>query len=182
MSNVFVGQIVMFGGNFAPRNYAFCNGQLLSISQNQALFSLLGTSYGGDGITTFALPNLQSALPVHQGTGPGLSNYQLGQTGGAQSVTITQSTMPQHTHFLIASTGPGTATAIGSGVVPATVTGSNSPLFYAAQQPNQPPLVPQILAAQACSIAGGSQPHTNLMPSLCITFIIALQGVFPSRN
>lgn len=182
MSNVYLGQIMMFGGNFAPKNFAFCNGQLLSIAQNQALFTLLGTNYGGDGIQTFALPNLQSALPVHQGTGPGLSNYQLGQSAGTQEVTLTQSTIPQHIHFLLASQSQATETRIGATVVPGTVFGSTSPLFYAASQPNQTPVSPEPMSVEACSFTGGSQPHNNLMPSLCITFVIALQGVFPSRN
>lgn len=182
MSNVFLGQIMMFGGNFAPRNFAFCNGQLLSISQNSALFSLLGTTYGGDGIQTFALPNLQSRLPIHQGTGTGLSHYELGQASGTPTVTITQSTMPQHTHVLNASPTIASATAISGSVVPGQPTGSNSPLFYAAQQPSQPAPIPQLMDQRACSIAGNGLPHTNLMPSLCITFVIALQGVFPSRN
>jgi len=182
MSNVFLGQIMMFGGNFAPRTFAFCNGQLLSIAQNSALFALLGTTYGGDGVTTFALPNLQSRLPIHQGTGTGLSNYQLGQAAGSPEVTITQSTMPQHTHVLNASTTNATAVAISGTVVPGQPTGSTAPLFYASQQPNQPAPVPQLMDPRACSIAGNGLPHSNLMPSLCISFVIALQGVFPSRN
>jgi microcystin-dependent protein len=182
MSQIYVGQIMMFGGNFAPRNFAFCNGQSLSIAQNQALFSLLGTTYGGDGIQTFALPNLQSALPVHQGTGPGLSTYQLGQSAGTPTVTISQSTMPQHSHLLVASQATADATRITTSVVPAKVANDTSALFYAAQQQGQPAVVPQIMAPQACGSSGGSQAHSNLMPSLCITFVIALQGVFPSRN
>jgi microcystin-dependent protein len=182
MSNVFLGQIMMFGGNFAPRHFAFCNGQLLSISQNSALFSLLGTTYGGDGVQTFALPNLQSRLPVHQGTGTGLSTYELGQAAGVPEVTITQSTMPQHAHGLNASGTPATATTISGTVVPGQPSGSNAPLFYAAQQTGQPAPVPQLMDPRACTVAGSGLPHSNLMPSLCITFVIALQGVFPSRN
>ncbi|MDO9414091.1 MAG: tail fiber protein [Pseudolabrys sp.] len=182
MTNVILGQIMMFGGNFAPKGFAFCNGQNLSIAQNTALFTLLGTTYGGDGVQTFALPNLQSALPVHQGTGQGLSTYQLGQAGGTPQVTLTSATMPQHTHLLIASQAAATDARISTNVVPGTVGGTTSPLFYAATQTGQPPVVPELMATQACSITGGSQGHNNLMPSLCISFVIALQGQFPSRN
>ena len=182
MSDVFIGQISMFGGNFAPRGFAFCNGQTLPISQNAALFSLLGTTYGGDGITTFALPNLQSSLPVHVGQGPGLSSYALGQSGGSQTVTIDVSTMPSHAHALNATQALANTTTVGNTVIPAQATGDSAPLFYAAPQQGQPPPTPQTLGSGPCAPTGGSQPHTNLMPSLCITFIIALQGIFPSRN
>ncbi|MDO8878242.1 MAG: tail fiber protein [Pseudolabrys sp.] len=182
MSNVYLGQIMMFGGNFAPKGFAFCNGQLLSIQQNAALFSLLGTAYGGNGVQNFALPNLQSNLPVHQGTGPGLSTYPLGQPGGSPSVTLTTPTIPQHNHFLVATGLTATETAIGPGVLPGAPTGSNMPTFYAPSGHDLPPVVQEILDQSACSLTGGNQPHTNLMPSLCITFVIALQGVFPARN
>ena len=182
MSQVFIGQISMFGGNFAPRNFAFCNGQLLAISQNQALFSLLGTTYGGDGRTTFALPDLRSRLPVHVGQGPGLSNYSLGQSGGSATETIIAANTPAHNHALQATQTIATTATIGTSVLPGQPTVGNPAAFYAVPQAGQPPLVPQQLDAAVCSISGGSQPHTNLMPSLCITFIIALQGIFPSRN
>ena len=182
MSNCFLGQISMFGGNFAPRNWAFCNGQLLSIAQNTALFSLLGTTYGGDGITTFALPDLRSRLPLDWGQGPGLSNYQLGQAAGSQSVTLNVTQMPAHIHMLIATTATANATAVGNTVIPGAAAGDSAPLFYAAQQQGLPPPAPVPLDPGACGLAGGNQAHNNLMPSLCITFIIALQGIFPSRN
>lgn len=182
MATPYLGQISMFAGNFAPRSYAFCNGQLLAINQNQALFSLLGTTYGGDGRTTFALPNLQSRLPIHVGNGPGLSNYNLGQAAGSQMVTITSAEMPAHTHTLEATQTDATATAIGETVLPGKPTAGNNPAFYAAQGSGQAPLTFDALNAAACSATGGSQPHTNLMPSLCISFIIALQGIYPSRN
>lgn len=182
MSQVFLGQISMFGGNFAPRNFAFCNGQLMSISQNTALFSLLGTTYGGDGVTTFALPDLRSRLPVHVGQGLGLSNYDLGQVGGSQTETIITTTMPAHGHTFQATQTIATTNTISAGVLAGQPTVGTPPAFYAAPQNGQPPLVPQTLAAASCSVTGGSQPHNNLMPSLCITFIIALQGIFPSRN
>src|SRR5215831_359601 len=118
MSNAFLGQITMFGGNFAPRNTALCNGQTLPIAQNQALFALLGTTYGGNGQTTFALPNLQSQLPVHQGQGAGLSSYSLGQTGGTSNVTIDQTTMPTHNHTFNATTADGTSATIANNLLP----------------------------------------------------------------
>jgi microcystin-dependent protein len=179
MSNAFLGQITMFAGTFAPKSTAFCNGQVLSIAQNQALFSLLGTTYGGNGQTTFALPNLQSQLPVHRGQGVGLSAYNIGQTGGTFSVTIDQSTMPTHTHVLQATKSDATAAAIANNMLPAKPTVTNAQ-FYILQ--GSPLDVPQVLNAAVCGTAGGSQPHTNLMPSLCISFIIYLQGIFPSRN
>ena len=182
MTNTFLGQIMMFGGNFAPRNYAFCNGQLMSIAQNAALFSLLGTTYGGDGISTFALANLQSRLPVHQGQGPGLSNYALGQTGGTTTVTIVPNSMPTHSHSLNATQTNATAPSIANNLLPGTPTAGATPEFYAANIQGQPPLVPHVMAAATVGNAGGSQPHSNLMPSLCITFTIALSGIFPSRN
>lgn len=177
----FLGQIMMFAGNFAPRGYAFCNGQLLNISQNTALFSLLGTAYGGNGVQTFGLPNLQSRLPVHIGTGNGLSTYVLGQTGGTDTVTINTQTMPAHNHMLNATKTQANATTIGNTVLPGTPTVANAAL-YASQPSGQPTLQFFTLAAGAVSLVGGSQPHTNLMPSLCITFVIALQGIFPSRS
>lgn len=182
MTNVYIGQVSMFGGNFAPRGSAMCNGQLLPIAQNQALFSLLGTAYGGDGINTFALPNLQSSLPLHMGQGNGLSNYALGQSGGSTNVTLMSTQMPSHSHMLNATTSPASATAVGNTVIPGTPSGSTTPLFYAAQGQGQPVLTMDPLAVTACSTSGGNSPHSNLMPSLCITFIIALQGIFPSRN
>ena len=182
MSQVYLGQICMFGGNFPPRNFAMCNGQLLSIAQNTALFSLLGTTYGGDGRVTFGLPNLQSQLPVHQGQGPNLSSYVLGQAGGSPSVTIAMNTMTAHSHTLEATQDKATTATIGGTVLPGQPTAGTPPAFYGVQVSGEPPLVPQILTAATVGFAGGNQPHTNLMPSLCITFIIALQGVFPSRN
>jgi microcystin-dependent protein len=182
MSNVYLGQIMLFGGNFAPKGFAFCNGQQLSIAQNQALFSLLGTTYGGNGQTTFALPNLQSRLPIHQGQGPGLSGYQLGQTGGVPNVTIDISTMPLHTHLLNATQATATTPTIANTVLPGQPTTGTPPEFYAQQVSGQPLLIPHVMNPGACGITGAGLPHSNLMPSLCITFVIALQGIFPSRN
>jgi microcystin-dependent protein len=182
MSVPFLGQITMFGGNYAPRGYALCDGQLLSISQYQALFSLLGTFYGGNGQTTFALPDLRSRLSVHMGRGAGQSAYTIGQSGGEPSVTITSQTMPGHTHSLVATTGDADTVTVGSGVVPATSNGPNPAEFYATVDTGQPPLDKHAMNPAACGSTGGSQAHDNLMPSQCITFIIALEGIFPSRN
>jgi microcystin-dependent protein len=177
MAQPFISQITMFGGTFAPVNYAFCNGQLMAISQNQALFALIGTFYGGDGIQTFGLPNLQSQLPVHQGQGYGLSPYNVGQTGGTTSVALNQSTIPSHSHFFVASTASANSATVSGNVLPATPTVSGAAL-YANQ--GSPALETQTIAGLAN--AGGGLPHDNLMPSLCISFIISLFGVFPSRN
>ena len=172
MSDPFVAEIRMFGFNFAPTGWAQCNGQLLPISQNTALFSLLGTFYGGDGKSTFALPNLQGSAPLHQGQGQGLSEYFLGQQGGSQFVTLLQSEMPAHTHSWKASGQDGNnqnpggqTTAISIGLA-----------MYAALSATVQ------MAPQAISPAGGSLPHNNMMPYLTVNFCIAMQGVFPPRN
>ena len=173
MSQPFIGEIRLFGGNFAPAGWAFCNGQLMPISENDALFVLIGTTYGGDGQETFALPNLQSRVPIHQGTG--LSTYQLGETGGVESVTLTTSQIPAHTHPML-------ATNTGAQLSPANATmakprGSQSGLrTYSAAAPNT------TLHPQSISPAGGSQPHDNFMPTLAVSFIISLFGIFPSQN
>jgi microcystin-dependent protein len=181
MAQPYLSQIMMFGGNFAPKNWALCNGQLLAINQYAALFSLLGTMYGGDGTTTFALPNLQSMLPVHVGQGPGLSNYVQGQTSGSPTVTLNQNTTPPHSHFLMASTANATSATIANNL-PGTPTVAGAEFYAANGAPPLPPLVPEALASATCSTMGGNQPHTNLMPSLCISFCIALVGVYPTRN
>lgn len=181
MSELFLGQIVMFGGNFPPKGTAFCNGQLLPISQNTALFSLLGTFYGGNGTSNFALPNLQGNVPVHMGQGPGLSPYDVGKSGGTQNVTLLTSQMPVHTHTFNASTVNAT-TASPSGLVPATPTVANASAYAVSQSSPYPALAAQTMNSQSCSIAGGGQPHSNMMPTLFITFVITLQGIFPARN
>jgi microcystin-dependent protein len=180
MTDQFLGQISMCGFNFPPKGWALCNGQTMSIQQNTALFSLLGTFYGGNGVTTFALPNLQSQLSVHQGQGNGLSSYAIGQAGGAANVAILQSETPQHNHTLSATQTVATTATISTGVLPGQPTVGTPPALYA--NPGTPALIPNVLAQGVCSIAGSSQPHSNQMPSLCVTFIIALTGVFPTRN
>lgn len=172
MSNPFLGQILLVPYNFSPRFWAFCNGQLLSIAQNTALFALLGTTFGGNGQTTFALPDFRSRVPIHPGQGPGLSPYVLGQQGGSESVTLTIPQMPAHNHIAqLHASG-----ATGSDGSP---TGN-----YLAENNQYTNSTNTVMNANAVtnSIAGGSQPHPNIQPYLCINFIIALQGIFPSRS
>jgi microcystin-dependent protein len=177
MVQPFVGQMLMFCGNFAPSGTAFCNGQILPISQNTALFSLLGTNYGGNGTSTFALPNLQGSVPVNMGQGPGLSQYILGQTGGTQNVTVITSQMPAHSHVFSASTTNATSPSP-NGRVPAKPTVANASAYAVSQ--SAPALAPQVM--NQSDVAGGNQPHNNMMPTLFISFVIALVGVFPPRS
>jgi microcystin-dependent protein len=170
-SQPFVGEIAIFAGNFAPYGWMFCHGQLLPISEYETLFQLIGTTYGGDGESTFALPNLQSRVPVHQGANGG-NTYVIGEQGGVESVTLTPSQMPSHTHPVGASTAPGTsASPIGN--VPAD-SGSGSAQYTQStaslvKQPTQP-----------LGVVGGSQPHENMQPYLVVNYIISLYGTFPS--
>lgn len=166
-----LGSLLLFAGNFAPRGWAFCNGQIMSIAQNTALFSLLGTTYGGDGQTTFALPDLRGRVPIHWGQGPGLTPIQLGQSGGAESVTLTISNMPAHNHSLSGSAGNGAPIPTGH------VLGSPDANIYDAKNP-------PTLALNAASIGtvGGSQPFSIAQPYLALSWIIALQGIYPSRD
>ncbi|WP_221090844.1 phage tail protein [Deinococcus aquaedulcis] len=168
----FIGEIQMFAGNFPPRGWALCNGQLLPIAQNTALFSLLGTMYGGDGRTTFALPNLQAASPMAPGAGPGLTPRTQGEQGGAATVTLLSSELPPHTHAVGAFDIPGTS------AVPTDRSLARS-VNYNAYGPGSPNVA---LGAQSVGAAGGNQPHNNLPPYLAVTFIIALQGIYPARS
>jgi microcystin-dependent protein len=175
MADPFVAEIRIFPFNFAPRGWAFCNGQLLPISQNTALFSLVGTYYGGDGKSTFALPNLQGSAPMHPGQGPGLSLHDLGETGGVENVTLLQSEMPAHAHSLVASNEIGEDRKSGNEAVARSTGG---PLYGPL------PVAPAALTAmaqEAVAPMGGSLPHNNMMPYLTLSFCIALQGVFPPR-
>jgi microcystin-dependent protein len=174
MADPFVAEIRMFGFNFAPTGWAQCNGQLLPISQNTALFSLLGTFYGGDGKSTFALPNLQGSVPLHQGQGQGLSERFLGEQSGSQFVTLLQSEIPFHTHVLQANAAPATLNAPDTGRALARSSGGN--VYKSGSAPNKQ------MAVQELSPAGGSLPHNNMMPYLVVNFCIALQGVFPARQ
>jgi microcystin-dependent protein len=170
VSDQFLGEIRLFGFNFAPKGWALCNGQLLPISQNQALFALLGTQYGGDGVTTFALPDLRSRIPLHQGQGVGLSNYVIGSPIGAETVTLTKSQMPAHSHGVEASNAKAT-TKNPSGLVP----GHPPDDTYAAPDGT-------VMNAGMIQSTGGNQPFDNRQPLLVLNFCIALQGIFPSRN
>jgi microcystin-dependent protein len=175
MSNPFVAEIRIFTGNFAPTGWAQCNGQLLPISQNTALFSLLGTTYGGDGKSNFALPNLQGSAPMQAGQGPGLSLRDLGETSGEQSVTLLQTEMPAHSHGVQAA---------GSSLSPTPASnawGSGQKGFGNVYAPLTVPTNVQ-MNPFGTSISGGNLPHNNMMPFLGLTFIIALQGVFPPRS
>ena len=167
MSDPFIGEIRMFGGNFAPQGWAFCNGALIPIDQNDALFNLIGTTYGGDGQTTFALPNLQSRVPVHVGPG-----FALAQSGGAETVTLNVSQIPAHSHVPQASSVQGTRAIPDIGVWAA-----QSSLVQFSASPASVAMAPSALGS-----AGGSQPHTNLMPFLTVNFILSLFGYFPSQT
>ena len=172
MSEPFVGEIRMFAGNFAPRGWAFCDGQLLAVSQNDALFSLLGTVYGGDGRTTFGLPDLRGRVPIHAGQGPGLSPRRLGAKAGSEKETLTVNQLPSHTHPLRATTVSGT-----SNNPPGNLTAESPSVdLYFEGDPTEN------TASTSITNTGGSQSHTNLAPFLCVHFIIALVGIYPSRQ
>lgn len=172
MSEAFIGEIRMFGFDFAPRGWATCAGQLMPIAQNQALFSLLGTTYGGNGQVNFALPDLRGRAPIHMGQGPGLSNYLQGQVGGAQTRTLTTAEMPAHTHLVRAANAPSTSAPAANAVLAAPTT---SRLFRSGAAAN-------VAMAPTVGVAGGSQPHENMQPFTVLNFSIAIQGIFPSRN
>jgi microcystin-dependent protein len=182
MSEPYIGEIRCFGFNFAPVNWAFCNGQLLSIAQNDALFSILGTTYGGDGVTTFALPNLQGRIPMHWGSNPpGRSSTQIGQVEGSTSVTLLVNQIPQHAHSIFG--GDVTAGAVGENTA---VPNAESYLSNSAP-PNRvwktdPTSFTAQFSPKAISPTGGSQPHENMQPYLALNFCIALFGIFPSRS
>jgi microcystin-dependent protein len=173
VSDAFVAEIRMFGFNFAPTGWALADGQLLPISQNTALFSLLGTTYGGDGKSTFALPNMQGNAAMHAGQGPGLSLRDLGEEGGSQTVTLLESEMPAHSHNVMSLGAPANRTnPIGNTIARASAGNAYIP-------PAGAPVVQ--MATQTLPVAGGSLPHNNMMPYLTVNFCIALQGIFPPR-
>jgi microcystin-dependent protein len=170
MADPYVGEVRLFAGNFAPLGWALCQGQQLAISQNEVLFQLIGTTYGGDGENTFALPDLRSRVPLHQGNGPGLSNRVIGQQGGSEQVTLTTGQMPAHTHAQRASKAAAQAAAGSSGSVLAAAAVN----LYG----NGPPTTP--MAAGGIASSGGGQPHENMAPFQAMNYIISLYGVFPS--
>jgi microcystin-dependent protein len=172
MADPFVAEIRIFPFNFAARGWAWCDGQLLPISQNTALFSLLGTTYGGNGQSNFALPDLQGRAPMHPGQGPGLSLHDLGETGGSETVTLLESEIPAHSHALMAQNAPADTNLPGGNTIARVI----GPTPYLT---GNPPLVP--MAPEALTPAGGDQPHNNLQPYLTFYFNIAMQGVFPPR-
>src|SRR4051812_20722577 len=174
MAEPFMGQIIMAGFNFSPRGYATCDGQLMSIAQNTALFSLLGTSFGGNGVNNFGLPDLRGRAPLHQGQGPGLSDFVIGQVAGEEAHTLINTEMPMHNHLMSVSNT--------SGALP-----SPSGNFVAASSSNQTALYRpasdgSTLNPQSIGLAGGNQPHNNMQPYLVINFCIALEGIYSSRN
>ena len=174
MADPFVAEIRIFPFNFAPKGWAWCDGQLLPISQNTALFSLLGTTYGGNGKSNFALPDLQGRAPMHPGQGPNLSLHDLGETGGSDTVTLLESEIPAHSHGLVASNEEGTQGSLTPGITLATSVGGT--LYQTTTNANLDSMNPAALQP-----AGGDQPHNNMMPYLTCYFCIALQGVFPPR-
>jgi len=172
----FLGEIALVPYNFEPRGWAFCDGQLLPIAQNTALFALLGTQFGGNGQTTFALPDLRGRVPLHvggSGPGPGLSAYSVGQTGGAENITLLASQMPSHNHIVNANSANGTSDNPNNAIMGKNASGVPQ---YSGALPNA------AMAAGMIAAAGGNQPHSNLQPFLGLNYIIALQGIFPSRN
>lgn len=169
MAQPYVGEIRIFAGNFAPAGWMFCEGQILPISENETLFQLIGTTYGGDGQSTFALPDLRGRLPLHVGAGGG-GSFVLAETGGAEEVTLTTSQIPAHTHALMASTSAGTQNSPNNSVTAA----SPSVTLYAAD------VTDSNMSTATVAGHGGSQPHTNVQPYLCVNFILSLFGIFPS--
>jgi microcystin-dependent protein len=174
MATPYIGEIRIFAGNFAPLGWAFCNGSLLSISQNDALYNLIGTTYGGDGVNTFGLPNLVGRVPLCQGQGPGLSNYVMGQLGGPETVTLTTSQLPSHTHQAVGSVQ---GMAVSSPLNASWGNGSNQQNLYGPGTS-----VNATMNAAAIANTGGSQQHDNMLPFLVLSLIIALEGIYPSQT
>jgi microcystin-dependent protein len=175
MSNPYIGEIRMFGGSFAPVGWEFCNGQLLPISENDALFTLIGTTFGGDGQETFALPDLQGRVPLHSGTGSSGTTYTLGEGGGVEAVTLSTQQMPAHRHVAVGSTDPAASSSPQDRVL-ASLPAAGARSAYGTDLPYG------ALDPTSLSPAGGSQPHDNLQPSAVLNFIISLFGIFPTQN
>ena len=174
MSEPFVGEIRMFAGSFAPRGWALCNGQLMAVSQNDALFSLLGTIYGGDGRTTFGLPDIRGRIPLHAGSGPGLSERKLGSKSGSEKIILDIKQLPSHTHQLTGNSTDATD-AKPTGKVLANISGGAPSLYNNGGNALS-------LSSKSVVADGGSNSHTNMMPAICINYIISLFGIYPSRN
>jgi microcystin-dependent protein len=172
MAQPFVGEIRIFAGNFNPAGWMFCEGQLLPISENETLFNLIGTTYGGDGQSTFALPDLRGRLPLHQGTGPGLGTYTLAESGGVEEVTLNVQQIPAHPHTLMCTNGAATDPNPQNDLL-----AENIAISPYQSQPGSIPMAPNSIGS-----VGGSQPHTNFQPYLCLNFIISLFGIFPSQT
>jgi microcystin-dependent protein len=175
VSSPYVGEIRMFGGNFPPAGWAFCDGQLMSIAENDTLFSLIGTTFGGDGQQTFGLPDLRGRLPVHQGTDSTGQAWTLGQLTGAEEVALTAAEMPAHSHFAMGSADQASSSDP-TGAVLATLSAAGTQSAYGTRSPTG------ALDASSVTFAGGSQPHSNFMPYACVSFIISLYGVYPTQN
>jgi microcystin-dependent protein len=181
--DVFIGTIQAFGFNFAPRGWQTCSGQTIAISQNTALFSLIGTTYGGNGTTTFCLPDLQGRVAVGQGQGPGLSNYVLGEATGSEQVTLTQQQLPAHTHMLMASTVAATDTTPASGDVLGAPNGEDADLGAVTVKMYAPAGAGMVsLSPTSIGVAGSSIPFSVVQPLLCINYSIAMEGIFPTRS
>ena len=179
MSDAYIGEIRTFGFNFAPKSWATCSGQLVSIAQNTALFSILGTTYGGNGTTTFALPDLRGRAPIHWGTGVGLANVSLGQVGGEENHLLIQTEMPMHNHTFAATTATATKKPVNNSVFADDVDSQAVDYFAAFNAPNSSYVNLNPLSMPA---AGGSQPHNNMQPYLVLNICICMFGIFPSRN
>lgn len=182
MGETYLGEISLGGWNFAPRGFAFCNGQLLAIASNTALFSLLGTNFGGDGQQTFGLPDLRGRTPIHWGQGPGLSSYNLGQSGGVENVTLNTAQIPPHNHNInVTVGGPNTGNPEGAYFASSPLTGSGPNATqlqtYSTNAPNG-----AVLNGTTIGSTGGNQAHPNLQPYLAVSYVIALQGIFPARS
>jgi microcystin-dependent protein len=171
MAQPYVGEIRMFAGNFAPAGWMFCEGQLLAISEYDTLFNLIGTTYGGDGQNSFALPDLRGRLPLHQGTGPSGTTYSLGQSGGVEEVTLTTNQIPAHTHSMLGAAGNGTQSSPQGNVLAS----STLVRLYSGEAADAN------MAATSITSIGGNQPHSNIQPFLCLDFIISLFGIFPTQ-
>jgi microcystin-dependent protein len=176
MSESYVGEIRLFGFGRTPSGWQACDGSLLSIAENDILFTLLGTTYGGDGETTFAVPDLRGRVPIHYGQGPGLGFYALGEQGGTETVTLVPAQLPGHTHMAVVTSAPATAATPGPNLLPGAVSGDS---FYVSEPAGATAVA---MSSQSTSPAGGSQPHENCMPTLTVQYCISLYGLYPSRN